>query len=160
MTPASPGSKGATPIEESYRLAALYVRDAAEGRHANGRAAMSLRPKWCRRAFAVHISDAWTYIIFSVCIAHTLLILCEPITTIDKPPERGYIWPDETGLASAAQALDILFLLLLLCDVILKMTYMEPRKWWKKRPNQLYALLLGCLILDSLLFAAGGWRPL
>jgi len=57
----------------NYRFAALYVRDALDGRLDHGHAAMWYRPSYIRKLFVLYISTFWSCIVFGCCILHVLL---------------------------------------------------------------------------------------
>eukprot|EP00967_Tisochrysis_lutea_P142925 scaffold264809_cov21-Tisochrysis_lutea.AAC.1 len=58
------------PDEASFVLAALYTRDALNGRLDNGHAAMWYRPAHVRRLFILHTSAFWNTLVFTSCTLH------------------------------------------------------------------------------------------
>jgi hypothetical protein len=65
------------PDAAAFVLAALYCRDALNGRLDNGHAAMWHRPPWVRRLFILHTSTPWSLFVFSCCTMHVLLFFGE-----------------------------------------------------------------------------------
>ena len=53
-------------------------------------------------------------------------------------------------------ALDVLCVCIYLADALMKIGFMGWARWRKKKAHRIYAFLISALMLDIILFAAGG----
>lgn len=130
------GVKG---VPVNVAVAYRFTQDAMEGRQKNGKGGLFFKSYWVQLAFLININERWVNFLYLVSIFHCLLVLFEPADRSTRTDP----W---------VLTVEAIIIIIYATDVILKISYVGRKKYFKKQHHQLQTGVTFLFLIDWLLY--------